>query len=340
VNITSWDEIKDQFNNAAIILGNGASISFDDKFDYPSLFKKTADAQLITPETQEIFGQFSVTDFEQVLLQLWRASQINKVLKVETNAVDIAYDNVRSALINVVHHIHGSFEEWKTNPVFINHLINAAAFLKGFHTVISLNYDCLIYWVILKGKDQFGNWFKDTFTDHGESCVDWNKLREPYKADGASLVLYPHGNLCLAIDRASITRKLSCKNSQTSLIDFIEKQWQSGNIAPLFVCEGESSHKLARIKSNPYLARVYNELHKLNGYGKQIVIYGWDIGDQDTHILEAIKHNKIEKIAISIHNSNKNYYDRVKKLLSTHLHLTNQQILFFHANSVNCWIYQ
>lgn len=150
--IRNWDEIKDQFDNAAIILGNGASIAFDNKFHYQSLLAEARTAQFITTEVQKIFDQFSISDFEQVLLRLWQASQINKILKQNNNAIDIAYNNVKSALINVVRHIHGSFQEWNTQTGFSTSLIRAATFLKDFHTIISLNYDCLVYWIILKGK--------------------------------------------------------------------------------------------------------------------------------------------------------------------------------------------
>jgi hypothetical protein len=217
VDIQQWDMIKNQFDNAAIILGNGASIAFafdNSRFHYQSLFEEAKKEKFITPEVQIIFNRFSTFDFEQVLQRLWQALQINKILSIECPEIRTAYTNVRSALISVVQHIHGSFQEWGVvDGEFSTKLINAATFLKNFHTVISLNYDCLLYWIILKGNDDFGKWFKDTFTDHNESHSDWDELRKPYKAKGSTLVLYPHGNLYLAIDENNVTKKLNIRNT-------------------------------------------------------------------------------------------------------------------------------
>jgi len=72
--IRNWGDIQDQFNYAAIILGNGASIALDDeinhpsRFDYPSLFQAARDDQFITDNVQEIFNQFQTQDFEFILL--------------------------------------------------------------------------------------------------------------------------------------------------------------------------------------------------------------------------------------------------------------------------------
>lgn len=347
MNIQLWGDIKDQFDNAAIILGNGASIAFDTfdnpRFNYLSLFEEAKKKQLITPEAEQIFCQFSTTDFEQVLLKLWQASQINEILNVKSNEVDKAYVHIQSALIRVVQHIHGSFSEWRTQQEeFSAKIANAAKFLKDFRTIISLNYDCLLYWIILKGNDEeHGNWFKDTFTSNGESHSDWSELRNPRNAKGTSLVLYPHGCLCLAINQNSTVIKLSLpKNLTTDLISHIANEWQKKSVVPLFVCEGLTDHKLMRIKSNPYLARVYNELSCLNSYGKQVVIYGWDMSGQDIHILKAIKRNNIEKIAISIFNKDESFYSRVSKLLLQYFPKLNEsQIFFFDATSPSCWIY-
>jgi hypothetical protein len=196
VNIQQWDAIKDQFDNAAIILGNGASIAFDSsRFQYISLFGEAQKENFITPNVQKIFDRFSTPDFEQILLRLWQAFQINKILQINSDKIQAAYTDVRAALIKVVQHIHGSFKDWSAaDDEFSSKLTKAAAFLKNFHTVISLNYDCLLYWIILKGNDKFGRWFKDTFTNNSESHPDWDELRKPYQVTSSSLVLYPHGN--------------------------------------------------------------------------------------------------------------------------------------------------
>jgi len=338
MDIREWDTIKDEFSKAAIILGNGASIAFHNKFNYSSLYEIAGDSKIITDEIAKIFKLFSAKtkSFEYILQQLWYASNINKVLKIKGKEMDNAYYSIRTALIDTVQTAHGSFQDWKNeDPTFSIKLEKAANFLKNFSTVISLNYDCLVYWIIMKGKDLFGNWLKDTFTDNGQSTPDWDMLRTCHgKAEGATLVLYPHGNLSLVTDREQLTKKLTCKKTSFDLITFIKEKWETKEYAPLFISEGDSKQKLDRIRSNSYLARVYSELYQV---GNKIVIYGWGVTEQDEHILKAILHNhaQIEKIGISIFNEDSSCLNLIYKYFP----FLKEKIILFDANSINCWIY-
>ena len=72
--IRNWADIRDQFTDATIILGNGSSIAFDQRFHYDSLLQAANDAGFINAEVQAIFDQFQTNDFELILLQLWQVS--------------------------------------------------------------------------------------------------------------------------------------------------------------------------------------------------------------------------------------------------------------------------
>ena len=51
-------------------------------------------------------------------------------------------------------------------------------FLRGFDTVISLNYDLLVYWTMTYGLDiQDGHLFKDCFLGNGMFDDAWQRFR-------------------------------------------------------------------------------------------------------------------------------------------------------------------
>ena len=82
-------------------------------------------------------------------------------------------------------------------------------FLERFDTVISLNYDLILYWAILWANDHSTvKYFKDCFIKEGEFESDWHWLRGAYGGRESTLVFYPHGNLVLATDFFGDTRKI------------------------------------------------------------------------------------------------------------------------------------
>jgi len=54
---------------------------------------------------------------------------------------------------------------------------------------------------------------------------------------------------------------------------------------PIFVTAGNGDQKLQHIRHNRYLSYCYDRLCKLDGY---LVTFGFNFGDYDEHIIEAI----------------------------------------------------
>src|SRR5262249_8401891 len=153
----------------------------------------------LTEDTQAVFSSFNSHDFELVLRRLWQATLVNQALKIESKPVDLAYEEVRKSLISTVHNIHPSYADVK------GYFPAMGAFLKGFQSVASLNYDLILYWAAMwNNENGLGTWFKDAFTtSNGKTCFrdDWEVLKDPYgAAKGATLYFYPHGNLCLGTE--------------------------------------------------------------------------------------------------------------------------------------------
>ena len=219
---------------------------------------------------------------------------MNHLLGIEEGETFELHEELKNALIDTVRAIHPEHEQVKSQ------LIRIADFMTRFDTVLSLNYDLLVYWAMLEGRAKHGNWLKDCFIQEGRFDNDYAPLREPYNAEGATLVFYPHGSLILATTLFGEEVKLS-RVGDERLLDRILKTWQEEDCTPLFVSEGETRKKLQAIRRSPYLKAVYDcEVATITD---SLVIYGWSFGDQDEHILQGIIRKGIGRMAISVHTA-------------------------------------
>ncbi len=292
-----WNGLRKDFSEA-LVLGNGASIALDPAFGYSNLLEAARQDGLITQDLNEIFGYFTTSDFELVLTWLWHSYHVNKALGVDENRTTQAYRQLRRALVETVKKHHGAYRD------VCDRLSALAGFLMRFGTVVSLNYDLLVYWTMMAGNEAHGNWFKDAFLS-GKFKDEWEYLRSPFNAEGATLVFYPHGNLALATDLAGEERKLSVRSLNMGLLKFVQrdlleeitKQWDDASVTPLFVAEGTSEQKLAAINRSNYLRSVFEKV--LPKLGKSAAIYGWSASVNDTHILKQIM-DGADRLAFSV----------------------------------------
>ncbi|USE36597.1 DUF4917 family protein [Endozoicomonas sp. SCSIO W0465] len=185
--ILNWNEIKEEFHQGSLLLGNGSSIAVHECFKYESLYEKSVELGYLTENVQAVFEKFGVNDFELVLRRLWQAKLVNEALDLPRGEVEIAYEKVRNALISTVRETHVKYDDARL------HLQSIYKFMQSFETVISLNYDLIVYWAAQYGNRELGTWFKDCF-HRSEFRNDWRNLRIPYKAKRATLYFYPHGN--------------------------------------------------------------------------------------------------------------------------------------------------
>lgn len=346
-----WSAIRNEGWDT-LFLGNGASIAICERFAYSSLYEYAEGERLINDELRQIFTYFGTRDFEMILRLLWHTCLINSILGINERRTQNAYEDLRDALIRAVRDIHCDYSMLEDT------LKKCANFAKNFHTIVSLNYDLTLYWIMMVGNDYLknnpndptGGWFKDCFIhDSGGSanCTgllfenDWERLREPYNAGGTTLVFYPHGSMILAVNRFGEEIKLKLeKNDRSSLRDKVLDCWNSGAVIPLFISEGNSTQKEKAIRRSVYLSTVYHEV--LPNLGKSIVIFGWSFSDNDIHILRAILRNfSLKKLAISVYDENhfENFSSEVqRKINQVKQEISNKiEILFFRAQSNGCW---
>ena len=331
MDVYEWKEIKDKFKEG-IVLGNGSSIAIDKRFSYSSLFQHAQEKCLLTENVRKIFYHLNTQDFELVLRMLWHAHHINRALKIHDSVTSRAYEDLRNALICTIKDIHVEYKDVE------DRLLAIANFLMHFRTVVSLNYDFLVYWAILVGNTTWNQqWFKDCFIK-GKFADDWEYLRKPYVNVGDStLVFYPHGNLVIATDLFGSETKIKTEKFDT-LMETVVDKWESGEFSPLFVSEGTSKQKLQAINRSLYLKNVYESV--LPKLGSCIVILGWSMGDQDAHILNALcKNEDITDIAVSVRKSDgiEDKCDCIEKRIREATKSRSIKVVFFNAASKGCW---
>lgn len=324
VEIVQWNDIKDKFHQGSLLLGNGSSIAVNDCFNYSSLYEEAVRLGYLTENVQAVFDKFDVNDFELVLRRLWQAKLVNEALGLPRGEVEEAYEDVRQALIATVRDTHVIYDDAR------EHLEPIYKFMQEFKFVVSLNYDLIVYWAAQFGNRTLNNWFKDCFQD-SKFRSDWEILKNPYSAEGATLYFYPHGNLVLHREGFSGERKIQT-GANDNLLEAILKKWEDENLAPAFICEGTEENKRDAISSCNYFERVFFEI--LPALEDTLVVYGWGFGDQDAHIIEQIAKSSIKKVAVSIYGDDQVLAGSIELKLAA---LNLDELVFFDSQSEGCW---
>ncbi|MEL0635854.1 DUF4917 family protein [Marinomonas sp. TI.3.20] len=325
--IEQWADISESFNGS-VLLGNGASIGIDRSFSYPSLQQHAIDNGLLTHHVQRLFSHFDTNDFELILRLVWQANRVNLALEITDNETQNAYEHVRDCLIQAVRSIHPEYCEVEEQ------FTDIALFLSSFKTVLSLNYDLSLYWVIMHANRDFnGHSFKDCFL-HGEFDEDWQRFRQSINRWDRrnTLIFYPHGSLVLARNVVEQEEKLEAGGGD--LLRVILCQWESGEYIPLFVSEGTSSQKVKAIHNSHYLNTVYREV--LPKVGNNLTIYGWGFGEHDIHILRRLAESDVTSVAISVFGADQGYCTRVHQMILDHIG-NDVEVVFFDCMSPGAW---
>lgn len=306
---------ENELKNATLILGNGSSISYSSKFAYSSLYDEAA----FTDEEKRLFDKFKTNNFEYILRKLFQAGEVNKVLELDRGKkVNSVYEDIRLKLIETIRRIHPVMRD--INPATVHDMVFES--MMGYRYIIDLNYDFILYWILSaqnkcpfpsenhehekKYKGSPFDHFYDGFhcyddENHDHLSFDYDFVEEEIQKKEKTGIFYPHGNLLFVRDKFN-GETLKIK-SNGDLFDVVDKDWEKG-YTPLFISEGTADKKLTSIRSVPYLNYVYNDI--LNNLTDFVVIYGWSMGDCDSHLIKKIFSNKkIKTAAISIYKGNR-----------------------------------
>ncbi|ABI90335.1 hypothetical protein CH72_4825 [Burkholderia ambifaria AMMD] len=323
--IFDWLDIAGDFSET-LLVGNGASVAVHGEFGYRGLYEAAQVHRFIDAAVQDVFTKFETNDFELVLRRLWQTKQVNTALGIAVKEVDDAYSAVRGALIKTVQRVHVSYEDAKASlsPIY--------KFMRQFRTVISLNYDLIVYWAAQFGNDDLGSryHFKDGF-NRSVFADNWAMYRESYGGiENPTIFCYPHGNIALGMTMSLDEQKILAVSQD--LLNSIIDAWNTGTCAPIFVCDGTSKQKIEAISKSNYLRSVYDG--PLSEVGESLVIYGWGIAKQEEHILKRIGEAAPKRIAVSVYDGMQTYCDHAHRVLSD---IGVRDIRFFHSNSDGAW---
>jgi hypothetical protein len=217
--------------------------------------------------------------------------------------------------------------------------------------IYSLNYDLLLYWTLmhdLEGEsfnlihnDGFG---RDSWIDDGEVQFS-DELIWQGKNDSQN-IHYIHGALHL-YDQGMQLEKFSWTDTGLRLIDQSKNALEE-NKFPLFVTEGDSKKKIAKIAHHPYLFNSYKSFDSVTKAGRSmnpgntcIFTYGISFSDNDSHIFEKISNGRIKALFVSIYGDPSS--ERNKQIMQTVEGLSAKRsehplaIYFYNAESAQVW---
>ncbi len=347
--LKNWDDIKNTYKDGQLILGNGASIAYDDCFKYNNLSDKILEN--FSGENKELwqerFNEYN-GNVEDVLSDIITADEICKNLNVEVPEIDEIYQKIQNSFINSLGVNHASEHDIKGCAK------NFIEFYSSFKSIISLNYDLVLSWMIyydsvensqykfLDGFDSRFSFKRDIlvldFSQNPckkvlkkEQCKCLKFRRESLCKNEKTPVFYLHGNLLLAVkEEYNIMTCVKLVNVGTNIKTAMDK-WIKYDIKPLFITEGSNEKKMAKISTNDYLNFVYEDVLASSD---KLVFFGFSFNENDRHIVEKIKASDCKKIAVSCKDKKGKLFDKFAsdvtgKFLGSHI-----KIEFYNADSI------
>lgn len=328
----TYDEVTSYLNKKKripnLLIGNGFSIAYN-----PTIFSYNALSSYIDTTQDEdlkkLFGIIKTSNFEQIMKEI---DLFVKLLQT--------FDN-KSFLINKIENMSSKLKKTLIEAVEKSHpenvfsiqqdkLDSCASFLNYFTSsngkIFSTNYDLLLYWVLMRSKnnnciDGFGRDKEDgqEFVPFDEA--DYSKLRWGKNKDDQN-IYYLHGALHLFDMVNEIVKQ---EYDGKWLLDKITKLMNSGSY-PIFVTAGTGDDKLEHIMHNYYLAYCYDVLTKTTG---SLITYGFNFGDYDDHIIKAINKaatrditNQLRSIYIGVYNDDdKKHIEAIESQFKCKVHV-------------------
>ena len=288
--------LKKKNRTPNLLIGNGFSISYN-----PSIFSYNALSSFIDSCNDEdlktLFTVIKTSNFEQIMKELDLFSQI---LEAFNDSPDIIKkfkglsNKLKKYLIEAVENTHPEhvFSISETN------IESCANFLKYFTDckgkIFSTNYDLLLYWVLMRSNNQncidgFGRDKEDGQDFVPADEADYSELRWGKHKEEQN-IFYLHGALHLFDMFNEIVKQEY--DGMNYLMEQIKELMSKGSY-PIFVTAGNGDEKLNHIKHNYYLAYCYDSLCKISG---SLITYGFNFGEYDEHIIQAINKACMQKI--------------------------------------------
>ena len=229
VNTINFYEAMEKINrtNSYLLLGNGFSCAFDSCFKYKPL-RNEADFKEKS-HLEGIFEGLNTNDFEYVIRSLKMSIDIlNNYENCEfiRKKLDDDAHSVSEILVETLSAKHPA----SADVISDNQYKKCLEFLSKFEIIYTLNYDLLLYWVLVHGLKHGLINVKDGFSE--PSC---DNCYRSFNTDISPDFFFLHGGLHLFVSGQD-TYKLTYVSTGRAIIEQVNKEIRNGQY-PLFVAE-------------------------------------------------------------------------------------------------------
>ncbi len=336
VEVMTFDEALTRSDTAKrkLLLGNGFSIAWRaTAFTYRSLLE-AADLSCV-PRARAAFEALGTSDFEEVIRALLTAAKVIPAFGVNgvTMAVQMREDAeaIKAILVEAIASKHPDRPQAVSDAAFRA----CRVFLQHFGCYYTLNYDLLLYWTLMQDEaDGITLPCDDGFTNpDGEEDADY----VVWEGRGAQHVHFLHGALHL-LDAGANLEKRTWSRTAVPLMNQIREALDAERY-PLFVAEGESRQKLARIQHHGYLSKALRSFGEIGG---DLFVYGHSLAPNDEHVLRKIERGKVHRLFVSLYGDptsedNRRIILRALEMPERRRGRTALEIYFYDAASARVW---
>jgi hypothetical protein len=345
VAILSFEQVMREIQDVKhkhLLLGNGFSIALrPDIFTYGSLYENADFSK--APHATEVFKALKTQDFEVVIKHLQDAATVVEVYMPSAVALARSLRTdaaaIKDALVTAIAKRHPD----RPHEIRAEQYAACRAFLSRFEHLFTLNYDVLLYWALMQSEvDRLqinhDDGFRHPEDDPGAPWVSWQQGNQ-------ATVSYLHGALHL-FDAGSEITKYTWSKTDKPIVEQIRSALDEEKY-PLFVSEGSSASKKARILHSGYLHKAHRSFEACCGpAGNAIVIYGHSLADNDDHVLRAIVKGNARHLLVSLYgkadsSANKAIIEKAEKLVvqrgptkGKHQALS---VIYYDAASAKVW---
>jgi hypothetical protein len=208
-------------------------------------------------------------------------------------------------------------------------------FLAHFDTIYTLNYDLLLYWALMHTDSgqtpSLDDGFRKPDYDYEADYVTW----EPGQSHDQN-VWYLHGALHV-FDTGTEVQKYTWVNTGVRLIEQI-RDALNRNYFPLFVAEGSSAEKIARIRHSDYLAKAYRSFQSIGG---ALFVLGHSFAPNDEHFLKVIEKGKVQHLFVGLFGDSTSDVNRAiirrAELIAKSRQRSSLQVSFFDSKTAKVW---
>jgi hypothetical protein len=337
--LETFDEIKTHLSGKKnwpvhLLVGNGFSIAYN-----KSIFSYNALSQFVentnNPLLQQLFSITKNKNFEVIMQQLDMFYQLAGVFSFDQKArerIKETNEALQLSLIEAIKELHPDHVFTIPDDESKNCYQFVLEFLNNGGNIFTTNYDLLLYWVLMRNK-QDNDILIDGFGRDAENIseewippeeIEYSELRWGKHKSGQN-IHYIHGALPLFDTGVEVVKEEY--DGANYLLERIKANL-ANKVYPIFVTAGDGNDKLRQIMHNKYLSYCYERFSNIEG---SLLTFGFNFGEYDDHIINAINiaakqgkkvTNKLWSIYIGVYNdADKQHIEAIESKFKCKVHI-------------------